>query len=82
MKKIEIEGIIPVKTSSERVKNKNLRKFGNTTLYDLKLKQLSKTKEFKNFIVSSESEKVLETALKFGFKTHLRDKYFSTSYVP
>ncbi len=27
MKKIELEGIIPVKTYSERVKNKNLRKF-------------------------------------------------------
>ncbi len=82
MKKIEIEGIIPVKTSSERVKNKNLRKFGNTTLYHHKLKQLSKTKEFKNFIVSSESEKVLESASKLGFKTHLRDKYYSTSHVP
>ena len=82
MKKIDIEGIIPVKTTSERVKNKNLRKFGNTTLYELKLKQLSKTKEFKNFIISSESKKVLNIALKFGFKTHLRDKYFSTSHVP
>lgn len=32
MVKIKIQGIIPVKTSSERVKNKNLRKFGNTNL--------------------------------------------------
>jgi N-acylneuraminate cytidylyltransferase len=78
---IEIEGIIPVKTYSERVKNKNLRKFADTSLYELKLKHLSKTKEFKNFIVSSESKKVLNIASKFGFKTHLRDKYFSTSIV-
>jgi len=82
VKKIELEGIIPVKTQSERVKNKNLRKFSNTTLYELKLKQLSKTKEFSNFIVSSESIKVLEIANKYKFKTHLRDKYFSTSSVP
>ena len=81
MKKIEIEGIIPVKSISERVKNKNLRKFGNTNLYKLKLKQLSKTKEFKNFIISSEDSKVLDIASKYGFKTHLRDKYFSTSLV-
>ena len=80
--KIEIVGIIPVKANSQRVKKKNLRKFGNTTLYHHKLKQLSKTKEFKNFIVSSESEKVLESASKLGFKTHLRDKYYSTSHVP
>ena len=82
MKKIEIQGIIPVKTFSERVKNKNLRKFADTNLYELKLKQLSKTTQFKNFIISSESNKVLDIALKYGFKTHLRDKYFSTSSVP
>ena len=82
MKKIEIEGIIPVKTFSERVKNKNLRKFVDTNLYELKLKQLSKTTQFKNFIISSESNKVLNIALKYGFKTHLRDKYFSTNNVP
>ena len=45
MKKIEIEGIIPVKAYSERVKKKNLRKFVNTNLFELKLKQLSKTKK-------------------------------------
>jgi CMP-N,N'-diacetyllegionaminic acid synthase len=82
MKKIEIEGIIPVKTFSVRVKNKNLRKFANTSLYELKLKQLSKTKQFKNFIVSSESQKVLNIAKKYNFKTHLRNQYYSTSKVP
>lgn len=82
MIKIKIQGIIPVKTSSDRVKNKNLRKFGNTNLFELKLKQLSKTKEFNDFIVSSESEKVLKIADKYGFKTHLRDKYFCTNKVP
>ena len=82
MKKIEIEGIIPVKIFSVRVKNKNLRKFADTSLYELKLKQLSKTKEFKNFIVSSESQKVLDIAKKYNFKTHLRNKYYFTSIVP
>jgi len=78
---IEIEGIIPVKTYSERVKNKNLRKFADTSLYELKLKQLSKTRQFKCFTVSSESKNVLEIASKFGFKTHFRDQYYSTSAV-
>lgn len=82
MKRIEIEGIIPVKTFSVRVRNKNLRKFANTSLYELKLKQLSKTTQFKNFIVSSESQKVLDIAKKYNFKTHLRNKYYSTSKVP
>lgn len=81
MSKFEIEGIIPVKATSERVKNKNLRKFHDTSLFELKLKQLKNTKKFKNFIVSSESKKVLKIAKKYNFKTHLRDKYYSTSKV-
>ena len=35
----EIVGLIPVKGSSERVHMKNLRKFGESSLFELKLKQ-------------------------------------------
>ena len=80
--KIEIVGIIPVKANSQRVKKKNLRKFGNTNLYELKLKQLSKTKNFKRFVVSSEDKKILDIASKHGFDIHFRDPYYSTSKVP
>ena len=79
--KIEIVGIIPVKAYSQRVKRKNLRKFANTSLYELKLKQLSKTKNFKRFIVSSENKRVLDIANKHGFDIHFRDPYYSTSKV-
>ena len=82
MKKIEVVGIVPVKANSERVKKKNLRKFGNTNLFELKLKQLKKTKNFKEIIVSSEDKKILNFAKKKGFSTHLRDPYYSTSTVP
>ena len=81
-KNIEITGIIPVKANSERVKKKNLRKFGNTNLYELKLKQLERTKNFKSFIVSSEDENILKVAKKFGFEIHKRDPYYSTNTVP
>lgn len=79
---IDIVGIIPVKGNSERVKQKNLRSFANTSLYELKLNQLKKTKNFKRFIVSSEDKKILNIAKKKGFDTHLRDPYFSTNQVP
>ena len=39
MKLVDVVGIIPVKANSERVKKKNLKKFGDTNLYELKLKQ-------------------------------------------
>jgi len=79
---MKIIGIIPVKKNSERVKGKNLRKFSNTNLFDLKLKQLKKTKLFDDFYVSSENRSILERAKSKGFKTHLRDPYYSTSSVP
>jgi CMP-N-acetylneuraminic acid synthetase len=79
---MKIVGIIPVKKNSERVKGKNLRKFSNTSLFELKLKQLDKTKSFDDFYVSSESKSILEKAKSRGFKTHLRDPYYSTSSVP
>ena len=81
-KKLDIIGVIPVKESSERVKGKNLRKFHNTNLYELKIAQLKKTKNFSKFMVSSESKKVLKIAEKNGFLTHLRDPYYSTGHVP
>lgn len=79
---MDIVGIIPVKGNSERVKRKNIRKFSNTNLFELKLSQLKKTKNFKHFIVSSESKKILDIAKKEGFSTHLRDPFYSTSKVP
>ena len=47
-KKLDIIGVIPVKESSERVKGKNLRKFHNTNLYELKIAQLKRLKIFQN----------------------------------
>ena len=80
--KIDIIGVIPVKANSDRVKQKNLRKFSNTNLFELKISQLKKTKKLKNFMVSSESRGILDIAKKNGFLTHLRNPYYSTSKVP
>ena len=78
----KITAIIPVKGKSSRIKNKNLKKFHKSSLYEIKLDQLSKCKNFDEMIVSSESEKVLSIAKKKKFKIHKRDKKFSTDTVP
>lgn len=78
----EIVGLVPVKGFSERVPMKNLRKFANTSLYELKLDQLSKVEGFKKIIVSSELDEILTIAEQKGFDTHVRDPKFSTSHVP
>ena len=78
----EIVALVPVKANSERVKQKNLRQFADTNLYELKLKQLQKARGFSAKIVSSEDEKILDTAKKYGFETHERNPKYSTSDVP
>ena len=78
----EIVGLIPVKGNSERVPLKNLRKFGDSSLFELKLTQLSKAKGFDEIIVSSEEDKILSIAKENGFGTHERDPQYSTSDVP
>lgn len=78
----EIVGLVPVKGSSDRVPMKNLRKFGNTSLLELKLSQLTKAKGFKKIIISSEQEKILQIAEKYGFQIHKRNPKYSTSDIP
>ena len=78
----EIVGLLPVKGNSERVPMKNLRKFGESSLFELKLSQLSKAKGFDEIIVSSEEDMILSIAKKNGFGTHERDPKYSTSDIP
>lgn len=77
-----IVGLIPVKGSSDRVKQKNLRSFCNTSLLELKLNQLKDVKGFNDIIVSSEDEEVLKVAESKGFSLHVRDPKYSTSEIP
>ena len=77
-----IVGLVPVKGSSDRVKQKNLRSFCNTSLLELKLNQLKDVKGFNDIIVSSEDEEVLKVAESKGFSLHVRDPKYSTSEIP
>ncbi len=52
----EFVAIVPVRTGSKRVKNKNFRQFfQNKSLFDIKIDQLKSTKLFKKIYVSSDS---------------------------
>ena len=82
MSDIKITAVIPVRAGSQRVKNKNLRPFGNTNLLELKIKTLKKVDEIDNIIVSSDSDEMLELATKLGVKTHKRDSYYASSECP
>lgn len=78
MKK-NIKIAIPLKTNSERIKNKNLRPFiGEDSLFDIKAKQLLKTFNPKDVYVSSENPEVKKLVDRYGFNFHLRDVSLTT----
>lgn len=75
----KLTAIIAVRKGSVRVKNKNSKKFCNTTLLDLKIKQLKRIKKIDEIIVSSDSNKLLDIAKKHNITQHEREKYFASA---
>ncbi len=79
---IMITAIIPVRKGSQRVKNKNIKPFGDSSLLEIKIKNLLKLQKWnkiEEIIVTSDCKKMLEIANNLGVKTHKRDKYYASS---
>ena len=77
-----ITAIIPVRKGSQRVKNKNIKPFGGSSLLEIKIKSLLKLKKWNKIdeiIVSSDCDKMLSIADNLGVKTHMREKYYASS---
>lgn len=75
----KITAIIPARKGSQRVKNKNIKKFADSTLLEIKINQLKKIAGLEDIIVSSDCEKSLEIAKRLGVSTHIREEYFASS---
>lgn len=77
--KKKLTSFIGVRKGSQRVKNKNIRKFNSTNLLEIKIKQLKKIRDIDEIIVSSDSDKMLSIAKKLGVTTHKREAYYASS---
>lgn len=77
-----IKALIPVRAGSQRVKNKNIRPFANSSLLEIKIKQLLSIKELDGVVVNSESDELLDIAKALGAETYKRDDYYASSTVP
>lgn len=53
---MKITAVIPIRTGSQRVKDKNLRPFGDTNLMQLKIENLLQVPEIDEIIVNTNSE--------------------------
>ena len=64
----KITALVPCKAGSERVKNKNTKPFVDTSLIEIKLKQLLDVEEIDNIIVSTDDPEVERLSNGFGNK--------------
>ncbi len=75
--------LIPARSGSERIKNKNLIKLKGKSLLEITIENAKKTKIFKKIVVSTDSLKYRQVAVKCGAEVpFLRPKKFSTSSSP
>lgn len=80
---MKITAVIPVRKGSQRVRDKNLRPFANTTLLDNKIQMLLKVPEIDSIVVNTNSEAAIELIeteyadTKVTF--HRREEYYASS---
>ena len=79
MKKGKVKAVVAVRKGSQRVPNKNIKPFGDTTLLDLKLQTLLKVSNIDEIIVNSDCDEMIEIGKSYGVKTKKREEYFASS---
>lgn len=81
---VKITAVIPIRSGSQRVKDKNLRPFAGTTLMENKVEMLLNVPELDSIIVNTNSEEAIEIVKnkwlgggKVSF--HRREEYYASS---
>jgi len=77
----KVSALIAVRSGSVRVKNKNIRTFNDSTLLELKIKQLQSVKEINDVVVNSNSDEMLSIAKNLGARTVKRDDYYASNTI-
>lgn len=72
-----IKALIAVRSGSERVKNKNIRTFADSSLLEIKIKQLSQIPCLDGIVVNSNDSLMLERARKLHCETIQRGQIFA-----
>lgn len=77
-----VVGLVPVRSGSRRIKDKNIKSFGDSNLLIRKVRQLQSS-SVDSVVVSSDCNKYLKMASQEGAKTHLRSaRYADDKSVP
>ena len=73
--------IITARKGSKRIKNKNLKNFFGKPIIYYSIKTLQKTKIFDKIYLSTNCEKTIEVAKKYGIKRFIRKYSLSSNNV-
>lgn len=76
-----IKALVPVRSGSLRVENKNIRPFAGTTLLDIKIRQLLGLSFLDGIVISSNDDQMLSIASSYSVEIHERDGYFASDTV-
>ncbi|EHH00653.1 acylneuraminate cytidylyltransferase family protein [Paraprevotella clara] len=79
---MKITAVIPIRTGSQRVKDKNLRPFADTSLMELKINTLLQVPELTSIVVNTNSEEAIQIVNKSHkgrVKIHRREEYYASS---
>ncbi len=79
MSRQKLTAIVPVRQSSQRIKNKNFKNFAGKNLLRVKLETLKKIDFIDSIVVNSDSEQALSIAKEFEVEQFRRDDYFASS---
>lgn len=76
-----IKALIPVRSGSKRVQNKNIRPFAGSNLLEIKIKQLQRIKNLDGIVVNSNDDSMLDIARNLGVEAVKRDEYYAGDNV-
>jgi CMP-N-acetylneuraminic acid synthetase len=74
-----VVAVIPVRKGSQRVKNKNFKKFGNKNLLYHKIITLKKIKSLKKIVVNTDSKHAINLAHNMKVDYFKREKYYASN---
>ncbi len=79
---MSVTAIIPCRKGSQRIVNKNIKPFANSSLIDIKINQLLKVNRIDNIVISTDDEVIFDLVNKYNnpkIQLHKRDAYFGSS---
>ena len=77
----KLTAVVAVRKGSQRIPNKNSRKFGDSSLLEMKLEILNKVQYFDEIVINSDCDKMLAIGKKYGCLTHKREDHYASSIV-